>query len=209
MNSTIVRKNTRLAGIVVTLMLPVVALAHCDGLDGPVVNAARNALETGDVNFALVWVQLKDEPEVRNAFEKTLSVRKLSPTARELADMYLFETVVRIHRAGEGAPYTGLKPAGRNIGPAIPAADKSLATGSVEPLAKLLTDSVHDGLRARFHDAIKTANYAKKDVEAGRRFVRAYVDFIHYAERVYTAATAQPAGHLHEGGRSGVDNDHR
>ena len=209
MNSTIVRKNARLAGIVVTLMLPVVALAHCDGLDGPVVNAARNALETGNVNFALVWVQQKDEPEVRNAFEKTLSVRKLSPTARELADMYFFETVVRIHRAGEGAPYTGLKPAGRNIGPAIPAADKSLATGSVEPLAKLLTDSVHDGLRARFHDAITAANYAKKDVEAGRRFVRAYVDFIHYAERVYTAATAQPAGHLHEGGGSAVDNDHR
>ena len=208
MNSTILRKSYRLAGIAVTLMLPVVAFAHCDGLDGPVVSAAKSALETGNVDVALIWVQQKDEPEVRNAFTRTLSVRKLSPDARELADRYFFETLVRIHRAGEGAPYTGLKPAGRNIGPAIPAADKALATSSVEPLARLLADSVHDGLRARFHDVIQAAKQSKENTGAGRRFVRAYVDFIHYAERVYTAATAQPGGHSHEGGHSGVGNDH-
>jgi hypothetical protein len=43
-------------------------------------------------------------------FTKTLAVRKQSKEAKELADMYFFETLVRIHCAGEGAPYTGLKP---------------------------------------------------------------------------------------------------
>ena len=92
--------------------------AHCDGMDGPVVKAAQAALAKGDVNLVLIWVRKNDETEIRQAFERTVNVRKLSPEAKELADTYFFETLVRIHRAGEGAPYTGLKPAGRDLGPA-------------------------------------------------------------------------------------------
>ena len=90
------------------LFVPGIVFAHCDGLDGPLVKAAQKALETGDVNLVLIWVQKKDEAEVRQAFQKTLTVRKSSAQAGELADRYFFETVVRLHRAGEGAPYTGL-----------------------------------------------------------------------------------------------------
>ena len=85
--------------------------------------AARAALDRGDVSLALVWVQPKDEAEIRDVFARTLAVRKLSPEAKELADRHFFETLVRVHRAGEGASYTGLKPAGRDLGPAIPAAE--------------------------------------------------------------------------------------
>ena len=35
------------------LLAPTAALAHCDGLDGPVVTAARKALESGNVNLVL------------------------------------------------------------------------------------------------------------------------------------------------------------
>lgn len=86
------------------------AFAHCDTLDGPVVQAARIALEKGDVRALVKWVQADDEKEIRVAFQKTLAVRAKGAEAKELADMYFFETLVRIHRAGEGAPYTGLKP---------------------------------------------------------------------------------------------------
>jgi len=104
------------------------AIAHCDGLDGPVVKAAQKALEMGNVNLVLIWVQKTDGNEIEKAFQKTLAVRKLNRQAKELGDTYFFETLVRIHRAGEGAPYTGLKPAGRDLGPAIPTADKALET---------------------------------------------------------------------------------
>ena len=107
------------------LAAPSLLSAHCDALDGPVVKAARRALETGSPDGVLAWVRPADESAVRQAFARTLAVRKLGPEAKELADLYFFETVVRIHRAGEGAPYTGLKPAGQDIGPAIPAADRS------------------------------------------------------------------------------------
>jgi hypothetical protein len=99
------------------------AFGHCDGLDGPVVTVARKALETGNVNLVLPWVRVEDEGEIRKAFDQARSVRKLGGEARKLADTHFFETLVRIHRAGEGAPFAGLKPAGRDLGPAVPAAD--------------------------------------------------------------------------------------
>ena len=74
----------------------------------------------------------------------------MSPESKELADRYFFETLVRIHRASEGAPYTGLRPAGRDLGPAIPAADEAIKRGSIDRLTRLLTSEVTEGLRDRF-----------------------------------------------------------
>lgn len=182
----------------VVLLLPNLAMAHCDGMDGPVVIAAQKALASGDINLILVWVQLENEKEIRQAFERTLAVRKVNAEARELADMYFFETLVRIHRAGEGAPYTGLKPAGRDLGPAIPLADQALTSGKVEALVKLVSDETTRGLTERFDHAAKARNYSTADVEAGRDYVRAYVTFIHYVERAYEAAIRPVAGHVPE-----------
>lgn len=180
------------------LLAPVTTFAHCDGLDGPVVKAARQALDTGDVNLVLIWVQKNDAAEIKNVFQKTLSVRKLSPAAKELADMYFFETLVRVHRAGEGAPYTGIKPAGRDLGPAIPAGDKALETGSVEPAVKLLTDAVQKGLREQFNGVMSKKKFNKDDVAAGQRYIGAYVEYIHYVERVYEATRDAAHGHYPE-----------
>jgi hypothetical protein len=172
--------------------------AHCDGLDGPVVNAARAALESGDVAPVLVWVRPDDEADVRKLFAETLAVRKLGDQARELADRFFFETVVRVHRAGEGASFTGLKPAGRDLGPAIPAADQALERRSVDALVTLLTEAVRTGTTARFREASVTV--PPGDVTAGRRHVEAYVRFIHYVEGVYEAATGNVHGHYPEPG---------
>ena len=180
------------------LVAPSGAFAHCDGMDGPVVKAARRALEIGNVNAVLIWVQKKDEGEVRKAFEKTQTVRKLSSEARSFADMYFFETVVRLHRAGEGAPYTGLKPAGRDLGPATPAADAALESGSGEELLGLLSNSLQEGVRAHFREALAKKDFNRDDVEAGRAYVKAYVEYVHYVERIYYAANVSAEGHYHE-----------
>jgi len=90
------------------LFLPGPASAHCDSLDGPVVKAARQALDTGNVNRVLIWVKHTDEAQIKDAFRKASTVRQLNSSAKELADNYFFETLVRVHRSGEGAPYTGI-----------------------------------------------------------------------------------------------------
>ncbi len=183
------------------------ALAHCDGIDGPVVTTAKQALDIGNVNLVLVWVQKADEAEIKKMFERTLAVRQLNSQAKELADMYFFETLVRVHRAGEGAPYTGLKPAGRDLGPAIPAVDKALKTGSVEPLVKLVTAAVEHGVREHFAAANGQKTYDKNDIEAGRKYVQAYVPFIHYVERIYEATKSTVHGHFHEAEGSAAHAD--
>lgn len=172
--------------------------AHCDGLDGPVVTAARHALESGDINRVLIWVRAEDEAEIRAAFSQTLIVRKLSSEAQSLADRYFFETLVRVHRAGEGAPYTGLKPAGRDLGPAIPAADKAIETGSDEALVQLVTEKTQEGLGTRFKALMEKRTFAPDDVPAGREYIEAYVPFIHYVESTYQAAVQTAEGHYPE-----------
>ena len=169
--------------------------AHCDGLDGPVVKAARQALETGDVNRVLIWVRAKDAAEIHAAFNEAMAVRKLNPQARALADQYFFETLVRIHRASEGAPFTGLKPAGLDLGPAVPAADRALKSGSVDAVVKLLVDAVSTGVRARFRAATEKQAFDPNDVTAGREYVEAYVPYVHYVEQLWDTANAADHGY--------------
>ncbi len=187
-----------LLACVTFLLLPSRVNAHCDTMNGPVVIAAKKALETGNVSFVLIWVKQNDEAEIKMAFEKTLAVRKLSAEARKLADMYFFETLVRVHRAGEGVPYTGLKPAETAVDPGIEAADRALETGSAEQLLKHLNEAVRTGIHQKFEQAMSKRKFTTANVEAGREYVDAYVQFIHYAERLFQAAS-KPAGHLHEG----------
>jgi len=179
-------------------LMPARALAHCDGLDGPVVKAAQRALETRNPALVLIWVQEADEPEIRKAFQQTLAVRELSPQARELADRFFFETLVRVHRAGEGAPFTGLKPAGRDLGPAIPAADEAVRVGSVEPVRHLLTAAIQERLREQFGEVMATRTFEPDDVSAGRAHVKAYVEFIHFVELLYDSTMNSPHGHFEE-----------
>jgi hypothetical protein len=167
-------------------------------LDGPVVTLARKALASGNVNLVLPWVSREDEPEIRRAFDHSLSVRKLGPKAKYLADTFFFETLVRVHRASEGAPYTGLKPAGRDLGPAIPTADKALDTGSIEPVEKLLSNAMRKGLREHFAAAISRKKFGPNEVAAGRLYVQAYVPYIHYVEGLWEAATTSVKGHYPE-----------
>ncbi len=178
------------------------AFAHCDTIDGPVVQTARIALEKGDVTPLLKWVQTGDEKEIRIAFQKTLAVRAKGAKAKELADMYFFETLVRIHRAGEGAPYTGLKP-GEAVDPAVALADKALETGSVDKLVDVLTKAMANGIRERFQHASETQEHADDSVAAGREFVEAYVLYTHYVEGLHAVIKGSRGHHDEEAGGHG------
>jgi uncharacterized protein DUF6448 len=208
MKTSLKTSLTALATLLAVAFLSIqAAQAHCDGLDGPVVKAAEKALSENNVNLVLIWVQNEDGPEIKQAFEKTLAVRKLDPDARELADRYFFETVVRIHRTREGAPYTGLKPAGRDLGPAIPAGDKALESGKVEPVLQLLSEKMEHGLRDHFKEAAAKKKFDRNDLAAGRAFVQSYVEYIHYIEGLYEATAGAAHGHYPEAepAATGVD----
>lgn len=182
------------------------AFAHCDTLDGPVVQTARIALEKGDITPLLKWVQADDEKEIQVAFQKTLAVRAKGAEAKELADMYFFETLVRIHRAGEGAPYTGLKP-GAAVDPAVALADKALESGSVDKLVGVLSNAMSSGIRERFQHASETQKHTDESVGAGREYVKAYVIFTHYVEGLH-AIIKGSGGHHSEETKGDKGHDH-
>ena len=173
---------------------PISALAHCDTLDGPVVETARVALDKGDVTPLLKWVRIADEKGIQAAFEKTLAMRAYGPEAKEFADMYFFETLVRIHREGEGAPYTGLKP-GAAIDPAVALADQGLENGSVDKLVTVLTNAMANGIRERFAHAYENQKHADDSVATGREFVESYVVFTHYVEGLHGLIKGNSAHH--------------
>jgi hypothetical protein len=164
-------------------------------MDGPVVTAAREALEAGDAGIALAYVPKDGEAEVREAFDAALAVRGLGQGARELADRHFFETVVRVHRAGEGAPYTGLKPAGLGHGPVIPVAERALVSGSADELVELLTGRVEEEVRRRLDEVIALRAATNGNLDANRAYVSAMLDLQVWAHGLYHAAGA--AAHSH------------
>lgn len=171
--------------------------AHCDSLDGPVVLAAKDALEKENANLVLIWVQKEHEKEVIEKFSKTINARNISSEIKELADMSFFETVVRLHRDGEGEPYTGIKAAGEDLSPAVISGDKTIEDGSIKEVQALISSAVEEGLKKHFTELMEKKNYDPNDVNAGREYVQAYVEYIHYVEGLYNAAKS-PKIHNHE-----------
>lgn len=168
------------------------AEAHCDSVDGPVATAAVHALDAQNVNLVLPYAPAAAEPELTAAFNQALAVRAQSAEGRALADRYFMETAVRLHRAGENAPYDGLKPADTDHGPAIPAAEQAIAAGTTEKLLALLSAATKEGVEARFAHvlhakALPAAPTAPSDVPAARERVKAELEFVTYSQGIYAA----------------------
>ena len=170
---------------------------HCDSLDGPVVSAARRALDAGKAEIVRPYVPEEGEDEVKQAFEAVIGIRGQGPVVRDVADLHFFETVVRVHRAGEGAPYTGLKPAGLDHGPVIPVAERAIESGSPDELARLLTGRVGEEVHERFGRVMELKARANGDVAANREYVGAMLDLQVWAHRLYEATGAEAHEHEH------------
>lgn len=174
---------------------------HCDSLDGPVVQAASRSLAESDVNIVLPYVPKAAEREVIGAFQKVAKARRDSADAREVADRFFYETVVRLHRAGEGAPFTGLKPAGLDVGPVIPAAEQAIESGAAGRVTDLLCTVVREEVGARFDRVMRLKAAAGKSVEQAREYVSAMLGLEVYAHTVYRALKA--TGHEGHSGPEG------
>ena len=188
--------------------LAAAAWAHCDTTNGPVIRDATAGLEKGDITPILKWVRKDTEAEVRAAFAKARAVRTKGVEARELADRYFLETLVRLHRAGEGAPYTGIKD--EPAEPIVAMADNALADGSADAIIHEIGGHMAAALREKFKQALDARKSQDRSVEAGREYVDAYVAYMHFVEALHAAITsagdrhgaapdAAPPAAVHEG----------
>lgn len=187
--------SVMLASAALFLILTGDAFAHCDTAGGLVIPEARSALNAGDVTPVLKWVKSDHETAIREAFAKTLKVRAQSLEAKELADQYFIETLVRLHRAGEGAPYTGISDA--PVAPIVSMADKALAEGSADEMIEKMNEHMTAAIREKFERAVEARKHKDESVEAGREYVEAYVTYMHYVEGIHDAILS--AGEHHHG----------
>lgn len=170
------------AAVGIMLIAPLSASAHCDTMDGPTVKDGRRAMETNNINYAMKWVQPKYEKEISQVFELSMKVKDLNSDAKELAEKYFFENLVMMHRAGENAPFTGLKAAGTPIGEKLLAADRSIEVGNLSPLKNMIEKEKMPELKERFEKVMALKNFDVNNLEAGREYIEAYVKFFKFAE---------------------------
>lgn len=171
--------------IIASFVSPHQVSAHCDTLDGPVVNAARKAMETDNANYILIWVKPENEDEIRKALKRAKAKKKAAKTKEEKdrAEMELFEILVRIHREGEGAKYEGIKPAG-SVEPEIALADKAVETGKLDDiLHHIQSPENREIILHLFHKVKEKSHFKVDDVPSGREYIESYVVFIHAVEK--------------------------
>jgi hypothetical protein len=166
-------------------------------MDGPVVTAARRALDEDDLAIALPHIPAQAEAELAAAFKQVLPLHQTGGSAGELADRWFFETVVRLHRAGEGAPYTGLKPAGLGHGPVVPIAERAIETGTPDELVEHLLRMVEQAVRERFEHVMHRKAHVNGDLAANRAYVEAMLGLEVWAHSLYEALHADPHEHGH------------
>jgi hypothetical protein len=170
-------------------------------MDGPVVLAAQRALQAEDVDLVLAYVHEAAEDELRRAFELAVKARSQGEEARDVADLFFLETAVRLHRAGEGAPYTGLKPAGLDVGPVIPLAEHAISAGRPDRLSEFLVAAVKHETEHRFGVMLAAKASADTSVAANRAYVGAMLGLEVWAHKLYGAIKADAhtdASHKHE-----------
>jgi hypothetical protein len=75
-------------------------------------------------------------------------------------------------------------------------------------LTREITQLIAEGIRHRFTETVEKKQHADENVAAGREFVAAYVEFVHYVERLHTDATG-PAGHAASAERPSEPGGHQ
>ncbi|AYW51481.1 LysM domain-containing protein (plasmid) [Tetragenococcus halophilus] len=171
-----------LTSAAIMAIIPLSASAHCDTMDGPTVVDGKKAMESNNVNYVMKWVAPEDQKEITDKFNLSMKVKDQSPEAKELAEQYFFSEVVRVHRAGEGAPFDGLKPSGTPVDEKVLAADKSIEVGNLSPLEGMTEKEKMPELKERFEKVMSLKDYDVNDLEAGREYIEAYVKFFKFAE---------------------------
>lgn len=180
----------------ITIGTPPVS-AHCDSFDGPTIKDAVKALETNNVSLVLKWISREQEDVVVPLFQKTYALRTGDQDVYKIVEQYFFETLVRLHRETEGAPFTGLKPAG-TAKKIVQLSDQALDRKDIEGLLIKLNNHLGKVLREKYEKVASLEKVKDKSAANGREYVAAYVDYTHTIEAIHDIADRSGAHAVHK-----------
>lgn len=171
------------------------ASAHCDSFDGPTIKDAVKALETNNVNLVLKWIDESQEEEIVSLFNKTYALKSGDQEVYSIVEKHFLETLVRLHRETEGAPYTGLKAAGTTK-PIVQLSDAALAEKDIDGLLNKLNGHISSIIKEKYQKVAILDAGKNESAQKGREYVEAYVDYTHTLEALHDILDAG-AGHHH------------
>ncbi len=182
--------------LMLTALTGTPASAHCDSYDGPVIKDATKALETNNVNLVLKWVTQEQEKEIVSLFNKTYALKSGDADIYKIVETHFFETLVRLHRQTEGAPYTGLKPAGTTK-QIIQMTDEAIKTGDIDGFLVKLDNHINKVVREKYQKVAELNKVKDNSITQGREYVEAYVDYTHTVEAMHDIIE-HGGGHAHK-----------
>ena len=183
-----------LSAILISISGPL--FAHCDSYDGPVIKDALSALQNNNVTLILKWVDPKDEKEMVDLFNKTYALRSGDKEIYDIVEKHFLETLVRLHRESEGQPFTGLKAAG-NTPAIIKLTDNALEMENVDDLLSKLDAHIESVVREKYDRVIMLEKTKDENLEDGREYVEAYVDYTHTLEAIHSILVSGAGHHGH------------
>lgn len=204
-NSKFDKSIMAVLGTLLSLLLVLTAApakSHCDSEKGPIIPLIRQSLESGEITPLLKWLPAEDEPEIRELYARVRALRAQSSEAKDIADQLFIETFIRLHRAGEGEPFDGIKAADA-VPPVFGELDAALKSGSVDPIADDMTHAVREKIGTLYDRAHELSKHQDESVEAGREYVEAYVAYMHFVEGLEAYLSAGPAAHQSARGSHG------
>ena len=169
------------------------ASAHCDSYDGPTIKDAVKALETNNVNLVLKWITPEQEQVIIPLFNKTYSLKTGDKEVYEIVEKHFFETLVRLHRETEGAPFTGLKPAGTTK-KIVQLSDQAFESKNVDDFLVKLNTHIGKVIKEKYEKVVALGKVKNDSPAKGREYVEAYVDYTHTIEAIHDIVE-QGGGH--------------
>ena len=162
---------------------------------GLVMDAAKMALDTGNVNYVLIWVPEASENKLKNLFDKTVCEHRDRKDVQDIALDWYFETVSRLHRSRKRVLYTFMKPDGLDESQIFQKVERAIEIGDVEELIGDIPYTKEGDLRQRFRHVMDKRNYDVNNIAAGRAYVSAFIDFIIYVHNLSTSIPGEE-GHV-------------
>jgi hypothetical protein len=150
----------------------------CNQHDGPVTRAAKRALETGNAQYILIWIQKESENTVKNLLERACCERTTRKDSHQRTTDWFFETVNRLHSAYYGPCNLDISTKSREEKEIILLVERACESGNVEELLTIIPDASAVEMRQCFEDVMKKRDYGGKNSAAGRVYISAVVDFI-------------------------------
>lgn len=146
--------------------------------EGPVMHAAKMAIETGNPKYIQVWIPEESENTLKNLLEKVCCERTLQNDPNNPAAAWYFSTVRRLHAAHYGPQNLDISlktPEEKRI---ILIAEKACEGGNFDEITTVVRNASWGEMRQCFHDLMKLRNYDVEDTAAGRAFVWAFAAFV-------------------------------